>query len=114
MDAQLRRALLECSVLATLQEGDSYGYRIVRAVSPHIPITESTLYPILRRLETAGCLRVYNEEHNNRLRRYYAITDPGRARVRDFLAEWEQAMAVCAYIRSTTEDNTTSEGSTRS
>ena len=114
MDAQLRRALLECSVLATLQEGDSYGYRIVRAVSPHIPITESTLYPILRRLETAGCLRVYTEEHNHRLRRYYAITETGRTRVMEFLAEWEQAMDVCAYIRSTAENHSTNEGSTPS
>ena len=110
MDAQLRRALLECCVLAVLQEGDSYGYRIARAVSPRIPITESTLYPILRRLETAGCLQVYTEEHNHRLRRYYAITDSGRARVREFLAEWEQAMAVCAYIKSTVP-NTENEGS---
>lgn len=114
MDAQLRRALLECSVLATLQAGDSYGYRIVHAVSPHIPITESTLYPILRRLETAGCLQVYTEEHNHRLRRYYTITETGRARVRDFLAEWEQAMAVCAYIRSTAKNDSTNEGSTPS
>lgn len=100
MDAQLRRALLETCVLSALCSGDSYGYRIVRDVSPHIAVTESTLYPILRRLERAGCLRVYSEEHNGRLRRYYAITDEGRARIDSFLAEWQEAMQVYTHIRS--------------
>lgn len=101
MDAQLRRALLENCVLAALREGDSYGYRIVREVSQHIAVTESTLYPILRRLEAAGFLTVYSEAHNNRLRRYYAITDIGRTKLDDFLTEWEEAMRVYAYIRGT-------------
>ncbi len=117
MDTQLRRALLESCVLAVLCEGDSYGYRIVRAVAPHIPVTESTLYPILRRLETEGCLRVYSEEYNNRLRRYYAITDLGRKKIEEFLAEWEQAMQVYAYIRGTGTANNpgiTTERSTTS
>ncbi len=104
MDAQLRRALLENCVLAALREGDSYGYRIVREVSRQIAVTESTLYPILRRLEAAGCLTVYSEEHNNRLRRYYAITDAGRERIDAFLHEWEEAMRVYAYIRGTDEN----------
>ena len=51
MEAQMRRALLETCVLAALRNGDSYGYRIVRDVSQVIAVTESTLYPILRRLE---------------------------------------------------------------
>ncbi|MBR7185561.1 MAG: PadR family transcriptional regulator [Clostridia bacterium] len=99
MDTQMRRALLESAILASLREGDSYGYRIVRDVSPHIAITESTLYLILRRLEAAGCLTVYSRKHNNRIRRYYALTDAGRARIDQFLTEWEEAMRVYAYIR---------------
>ena len=98
MDAQMRRALLETCVLASLRGGDSYGYRIVRDVSQYIAVTESTLYPILRRLEAAGCLTVYSEEHNSRLRRYYALTDAGRAKIDEFLAEWEEAMRIYAYI----------------
>lgn len=110
MDAQLKRGLLDVSVLAAIKNEDSYGYQIIKDIKPYVDVSESTLYPILRRLETVGCLRVYTEEHNHRLRRYYAITDSGRARVREFLAEWEQAMAVCAYIKSTVP-NTENEGS---
>ena len=98
MDAQLRRALLECCVLATLQEGDSYGYRIVRAVSPHIPITESTLYPILRRLESADLLTVRSVEHGGRLRKYYRITPAGLDRIRTFRSEWEEIMSIYQFI----------------
>ena len=101
MDAQIRRALLESCVLATICRGDSYGYRIVCDVSQHIAVTESTLYPILRRLEAAGCLTVYSREHNNRLRRYYTITDTGRAKIDEFRKEWEEAMHVYTYIRDT-------------
>ncbi|MBQ8398181.1 MAG: PadR family transcriptional regulator [Clostridia bacterium] len=109
MDAQMRRALLETCVLASLRGGDSYGYRIVRDVSQYIAVTESTLYPILRRLEAAGCLTVYSEEHNSRLRRYYAITNTGRAKIDEFLAEWEEAMRVYAYIRGTAATTERSE-----
>ena len=111
MDAQMRRALLETSVLASLRDGDSYGYRIVRDVSQVIAVTESTLYPILRRLEAAGCLTVYSEEHNSRLRRYYALTDAGRARIDEFLAEWEETMRIYAYIRGAADNTATTERS---
>ena len=111
MDAQMRRALLETCVLASLRGGDSYGYRIVRDVSQVIAVTESTLYPILRRLEAAGCLTVYSEEHNSRLRRYYALTDAGRAKIDEFLAEWEETMRIYAYIRDAAEGTAPTERS---
>ena len=69
MDIQLKRGLLEVCVLAALQEHDSYGYQIIRDIESCIEISESTLYPILRRLETALFLRVYSVEHNGRLRK---------------------------------------------
>jgi len=58
MDAQLKRGLLEVCVLASLLREDSYGYRIIRDVSPYVELSESTLYPILRRLEAAKLLTV--------------------------------------------------------
>ena len=64
MDVQLRRGLLEVCVLTVLCRGDSYGYRLVRDVSEIIEISESTLYPILKRLEAAGMVNVYSVEHN--------------------------------------------------
>ena len=85
MDAQLRRGILEVCVLKALQSQDSYGYRIIKDVSPYVVISESTLYPILRRLEGAGCLSTYTMEHNSRLRKYYSITPRGVERISAFL-----------------------------
>ena len=59
MDAQLKRGLFEAAVLRTLKKGDSYGYMIIKDLPPELDATESTLYPILKRLETSGCVRVY-------------------------------------------------------
>ncbi len=99
MDTQLRRGLLEVCVLKILTEGDSYGYRIVKDVSEIIDISESTLYPILKRLEANKCLEVYSEEHKSRLRKYYRITDTGLQRIEEFISEWEKAMKVFDFIK---------------
>lgn len=98
MDAQLKRGMLEGCVLAVLSRGDSYGYQLVKDISPYLAVSESTLYPILRRLETAGSLSVYSVEHNGRLRKYYRITDDGRKQVRAFLEEWKEVMAVYRFM----------------
>ena len=103
MDTQLKRGLLEVCVLASLLRGDSYGYKIVRDVSPFVELSESTLYPILRRLEAANLVFVREEPHNGRLRKYYHITDLGARRVRVFLEEWRSVMNVYDYIREAQE-----------
>ena len=51
MDAQIKRGLLEVCVLAAIRDEDSYGYQIIKDMKPYLDISESTLYPILRRLE---------------------------------------------------------------
>lgn len=99
MDAQMKRGLIEACILKLLQRGDSYGYQLVREAEEVLSISESTLYPVLRRLETAGALTVYSMEHNGRLRKYYAITDVGNQKITDFLAEWEDVMKVYDFIR---------------
>ena len=99
MDAQLKRGLIEVCVLALLKKGDSYGYQLIKDVSGLIQVSESTLYPILRRLETAGHLTVYTVEHNSRLRKYYAITDSGKQRIWDFLSEWAELDKVLHFIK---------------
>lgn len=58
MDIQLKRGLLDVCVLAAIQEEESYGYQIIKKMNPYVSISESTLYPILRRLETSGLLTV--------------------------------------------------------
>ena len=102
MDAQMKRGLLEACVLSMLLKGDSYGYLLIQQVSALMPISESTLYPVLRRLESAGQLTVYSREHNGRLRKYYAITESGKQQISLFLTEWETVNRVYAYIQDAT------------
>lgn len=107
MDVQLKRGLLDICVLKTLVHEDSYGYKIVRDLSVHMKISESTLYPILKRLEQNRCLTVYMMEHNGRLRKYYRITAAGRERIAEFLAEWSEVEEIVAYIKGGSENDET-------
>ena len=83
-------ALLDAIVLAVVSkepEG-TYGYKITQDVRQAIDISESTLYPVLRRLQKEDCLEVYDLEFGGRNRRYYKITDAGRAQLRLYFDEW--------------------------
>ena len=95
----MKRGLLEHCVLAALARGDSYGYQIVKDLSAVVPVTESTLYPILRRLEGAGALSVYSVEHNGRLRKFYRLTEPGREQLRRFADDWGEIASMYDFIR---------------
>ncbi len=99
MDIQMKKGLLEICVLVVLKENDSYGYQIIKDISKCIEISESTLYPILKRLEANSCLTTYSVEHNSRLRKYYKITNQGKGKIDDFLVEWEQVLNVYAFIK---------------
>lgn len=98
MDIQLKRGLIEICVLAAMLRGPTYGYQLIRDISPYMEISESTLYPILKRLEAGGFVTVRSAEHNGRLRKYYETTDPGRARIAEFLNEWQDIMKAYYYI----------------
>ena len=98
MDTQRKKGVLDICVLAVLARGASYGYKIVGDVSQCIEISESTLYPILKRLEGSGCVSVYAVEHNGRLRKYYSITDAGREKIASFLTEWHTVMRIYTFI----------------
>ena len=99
LDAQLKRGLLEICVLRVLQRGDSYGYQLIRDLSDCVTISESTLYPILRRLESAGSLSVYNVEHNSRLRKMYRLTPAGAEQIRSFLDSWQEIQKMYDFIQ---------------
>ena len=99
MDPQLKRGFLEACVLAALARQDSYGYQIIKDTPDKLGLSESTLYPILKRLEQAQCLSVYSVEHNGRLRKYYRITEFGTTRINEFIAEWDDVVAFHDYIR---------------
>lgn len=98
MDIQIKRGLLDVCVLAAIQNEDSYGYQIIKDVKPYVEISESTLYPILRRLEEARLLTVRTAEHNGRLRKYYRITPLGLQRIQDFKKEWEEILSIYEFI----------------
>lgn len=99
MDAQLKRGFLDVCVLASINRQDSYGYQIVKDVPPSLHLTESTLYPLLKRLEAAGLLTVYAVEHNGRLRKYYRITPAGVTYLDEFLKEWDDVLDVYEYVK---------------
>lgn len=98
MDVQVKKGLLEYCVLAQLKRNPSYGYQIIKDFSVCIEISESTLYPILRRLETEQYVETYNVEHNNRIRRYYRITEEGLTRLEHFIREQEELLRVIDFI----------------
>ena len=98
MDIQLKRGLLDVSVLAAIKDEDSYGYKIIKDLKPYIELSESTLYTILKRLETANMLTVRTAEHGGRLRKYYHITDAGIKRIEDFKNEWNEIISIYKFV----------------
>ncbi len=105
MDIQLKRGMLDVCVLAAIQNEDSYGYKIIKDLAPNIELSESTLYTILKRLESAQMLTVYSSEHSGRLRKYYHITDRGRERIEEFKREWREVMIMYQFVTKEESDN---------
>jgi PadR family transcriptional regulator PadR len=103
MDIQLKRGLLDVCVLAAIKNEESYGYKIVKDMKPYIELSESTLYTILKRLETAELLTVRTAEHGGRLRKYYRITEAGQRRLAEFRTEWDEILSIGRFV--TREEN---------
>ncbi|MDE6260243.1 MAG: PadR family transcriptional regulator [Oscillospiraceae bacterium] len=80
--------LLDGCVLAVLSHGDAYGYILTQQVKARLDISESTLYPVLRRLQRDGLLTVYDRPYQGRNRRYYAITPVGHIQLEQRRKEW--------------------------
>ena len=98
MDVQLKRGLLDVCVLAAIKDKDSYGYQIIKDMKPYLSLSESTLYTILKRLETAGMLTVHSVEHDGRLRKYYHITDSGLQRIEEFKEDWKEILSIYRFV----------------
>ncbi|HOI85320.1 MAG TPA: PadR family transcriptional regulator [Acholeplasmataceae bacterium] len=99
MREQVKKGVLEIFVLAMLTQGDSYGYKIVSDLTTYIPISESTLYPILRRLEKTDELKTYNVLFQGRNRKYYQITSKGQLHIDEFLHEWEDIRKIYQILK---------------
>ena len=98
MDMQMKRGLLDVCVLAAIKNTESYGYKIIKDMKPYLEMSESTLYTILKRLETARMLTVRSAEHNGRLRKYYQITEAGHRRLKEFKEEWKEMVSIYRFV----------------
>ena len=98
MDVQLKKGLLEVCVLSAIKKEESYGYKIISDLAPYVEISESTLYPILRRLEGAGAVKTRTAEFNGRLRRYFSITQIGLNKIKDFINAMESFERIKEFI----------------
>jgi len=85
---QLGSSLLDACVLAVLDREDAYGYVLTQSIKQVVDISESTLYPVLRRLQKDELLTTFDQPFSGRLRRYYAITESGKRRLGEYRAEW--------------------------
>lgn len=90
MAFQLGAGLLDTCVLAVLSRGDTYGYILTQNVRQIMSISESTLYPVLRRLQKDEYLTTYDESFQGRNRRYYKITEKGLEKLDEYLNEWQK------------------------
>ena len=90
MAFKIESSLLDACALAILSRGDTYGYEITQQMKAAIDISESTLYPVLRRLQKDGLCRTYDQPHQGRNRRYYRITDKGQQKLAEYIARWNE------------------------
>ena len=90
-------ALLDACVLAHLSIKDSYGYEITQELSKLLQVSESTIYPVLRRLQTTGLLSTYDQPYQGRMRRYYSLSGSGQKQLEVLRSDWQQ------FVRNVSE-----------
>ena len=83
-------ALLDALVLAVTENEDCYGYKITKDIQQNLSVSESTLCPVLRRLQNNGLLEVYDMPYMGRNRRYYRITPNGRNVLFQYRNDWQE------------------------
>ena len=105
MDVQLKRGLLDVCVLTAIKNEDSYGYKIIKDLTPYLELSESTLYTILKRLELSKLLTVRTLEYGGRLRKYYHITKAGLERIDEFKKDWREIAMIYQFVVKEEEGN---------
>lgn len=88
MAFKIESSLLDACALAILSRGDTYGYEITQSMKQAIVVSESTLYPVLRRLQKGNYCQTYDEPYQGRNRRYYSITEEGKAKLEEYKLQW--------------------------
>lgn len=91
-------ALLDALVLSIVGKEDTYGYKITQELCETVSVSESTLYPVLRRLQKDGCLDTYDKAFQGRNRRYYKITEQGTETLEEYRTEWLEYSAGISRI----------------
>lgn len=104
MDAQMKRGFLDACVLATMASRESYGYQIIKDLPKMLEISESTLYPLLKRLKARKLIQVRKAEHNGRLRKYYSLTPQGHAELADFVADKQDVMDIFRFVERSIDE----------
>jgi PadR family transcriptional regulator PadR len=99
MDIQLKKGLLDLMVLASIKYEDSYGYKIIQDISSIIDISESTLYPILKRLEKQKLVKTYKTTHNSRIRKYYQINQNGLDKLKQSIDDFDEIKNMYDFIK---------------
>ena len=90
MAFKIESGLLDACALAILSRGDTYGYEITQEMKKAVSLSESTLYPVLRRLQKENLCRTYDQPFQGRNRRYYSITPEGIKRLTELRTEWDE------------------------
>jgi len=98
MDSQLKKGFIETLVLAALKYEDSYGYQINQTINEVMTLSESTLYPILRRLQKQGFLETYQTVYNSRVRKYYRMTQAGLARLNESEKDIKEILKIYEFV----------------
>lgn len=89
MGFSVSAGLLDAMVLSVVQKDDTYGYEITQYLRKAVDISESTLYPVLRRLQKNELLETYDKEYMGRNRRYYRVTPKGNNALEEYRQEWQ-------------------------
>ena len=104
MGFKIESGLLDACALAILSKGDTYGYEITQAMQKAIVVSESTLYPVLRRLQKEGLCRTYDKPYQGRNRRYYSITEEVRSKLKEYRKQWlDYRTAIDTFLADTQE-----------
>ena len=88
MSFPISAGLLDSMVLAVVSCEDTYGYEITQTMRKAVDVSESTLYPVLKRLQKSQMLETYDKEYMGRNRRYYHVTAKGAAQLSSYRSEW--------------------------
>lgn len=90
MKIQAAGSILELCILSVVSRQDAYGYQLIQSIAIPFGLSESTLYPVLRKLHRNGYLNTYDQNHAGRNRRYYQLTEAGMQYLEGLKNEWDQ------------------------